>query len=144
MAYNVFYSALKIGYINKTHTHTESGAENSLCQFYWLIQNCFLRSIGRKWKTYWSLLASSRAVIQLIMRVNKPTFAYNLVQLYRKNLKGEPWLIIIKPKKQYTLAIKPDTFLKGTGSRFSTCSFIKILFFAGTCCIVYARNITMS
>ena len=27
------YLALKIGYINKTHTHTQSGAENSLFQF---------------------------------------------------------------------------------------------------------------
>ena len=46
----------------------------------------------------WSLVVS-RAVNQLIMRVNKPTFAYKLVQLYSKNLKGEPWLVIIKTKK---------------------------------------------
>ena len=26
------YLALKLGYINKTHTHTQSGAENSLFQ----------------------------------------------------------------------------------------------------------------
>ena len=34
-AAHVLYLALKIGYINKTHTHThtESGAENSLFQF---------------------------------------------------------------------------------------------------------------
>ena len=46
----------------------------------------------------WSLVVS-RAVSQLIMRVNKPTFAYRLGQLYSKNLKREPWLIIMKTKK---------------------------------------------
>ena len=33
---------------------------------------------------------------------------------------------------------------KGTGSRFSACSFIKMLFFCRTCCIVYASNMIMS
>ena len=84
----------------RVQTHTESGDENSLFQF-WLLQNRFLsRSISRKWKNYgnWSLVVS-RAVSQLIMRVNKPTFAYRLVQLYSKNLKREPWFIIMKTKK---------------------------------------------
>ena len=50
-------------------------------------------------KNYWSLVVS-RSVSQLIMRVNKPTFAYELAQLYGKNPKGETWLIIIKTKKK--------------------------------------------
>ena len=33
---------------------------------------------------------SLRAVSQLIMRINKPTFAHKLAQLYSKNPKGEP------------------------------------------------------
>ena len=65
--------------------------------FDWLLQNRFLRSISRKWKTTTTRVVS-RAVSQLIMRVNKPTFAYKLVKLYSKNLKGEPWLIIMKTK----------------------------------------------
>ena len=35
-----------------------------------------------------------------IMRVKKPTVAYKLVQLCSKNLKGEPWRIIIKTHTQ--------------------------------------------
>ena len=42
------------------------------------------------------VLSFSRAVSQLIMRVNKPTFAYKLAQLYSKNPKREPCHIIIK------------------------------------------------
>ena len=44
------YLALKIGYINKTHTHTntQSGAENSLFHFDSPLQKRFLRSISRK------------------------------------------------------------------------------------------------
>ena len=33
--------ALKLGYINKTHTHTQSGAENSLFQFCLTIAEAF-------------------------------------------------------------------------------------------------------
>ena len=33
MADNVFYLALKVVYLNKTYTHTESGAKDSLFQF---------------------------------------------------------------------------------------------------------------
>ena len=73
----ISYLALKLGYINKTyteslyfnlanafffsaeiriykqrtHTHTVSGAENLYFKFVWLLQNRFLLSISRKWKT---------------------------------------------------------------------------------------------
>ena len=35
------YLVLKIAYINKTHTHTQSGAENSLFQFRLTITKAF-------------------------------------------------------------------------------------------------------
>ena len=50
-------------------------------------------------KTHWSLVVS-RAVSQLIMRVHKPPVAYELVQLRRKNPKGELWCIIKKNSEQ--------------------------------------------
>ena len=84
------------------NTHTERGDENSLFQFWLTITKPFSLSfyLGEM-KNYgnWSLVVSL-AVSQLIMQVNKPTFTYKLVQLYSKNLKGEPWLIIMKTKKQ--------------------------------------------
>ena len=46
---------------------------------------------------------SLRAVGSLIMRVNKPTFAYKLAQLCNKNLKREPRHIIVKKQKNKTL-----------------------------------------
>ena len=87
-------------YIMRVNTHTEeSGAENSLFQFWLTITKPFSPFYLEETKNYRSLVVS-RAVSQLIMRVNKPTFAYKLVQLYSKNLKVEPWLIIMKTKKQ--------------------------------------------
>ena len=65
---------LKIGYIYKesTHTHTQSGAQNSLSQFCLTITKPFspfyLKETTRT--NYWSL-SVSRALSQLIMRVNK-------------------------------------------------------------------------
>ena len=43
----------------------------------WLLQNCFLLSISRKWKTI-EVLSFSRTVNQLIMRVHKPKVEYKL------------------------------------------------------------------
>ena len=69
----VFYLALKIGYINKTHTHTGSGAENSLFQYWLTIKKPFSPSYLEEKTIYWSLSAwwvyclVSRAVSQLIM-----------------------------------------------------------------------------
>ena len=59
------YLALKNGYIKK-HTHTQSGAENS-------ITNPFSPFYLEERKNYQSL-----AVNQLIMRVNKSNIAYKL------------------------------------------------------------------
>ena len=134
-----YYLALKLRYINKTHTHIHK-VEPKTLHFIsvWLLQNSFLLSISRKWKLLksktlftWSggprssgvglfcvpqsvktkennptrprsptpckqALSVSRASSQLIMRVNKPTAAYKLVQLCSKNPQGELWRIIIK------------------------------------------------
>ena len=77
MAY-VFYLALKIGYINKTHTHIDKVEPKTLYfNFFWLLQNRFLLSISRKLKNYYSL-SVSRTISQVIMRVHKPTVAYKL------------------------------------------------------------------
>ena len=72
--WEIFYLALNI---NKTHTHTQSGAENSLFQFCLTITKPFLLSISRKWKTV-KVLYSSRAVSRVIMRVRKPKVEYKL------------------------------------------------------------------
>ena len=78
------YLALKIGYINKTHTHTQSRAENSLFQFWLTITKPFSPFYLKKTTNYWSLSAwwanclVSRAVSPLIMLVNKSTFADKL------------------------------------------------------------------
>ena len=64
----------------RVNTHTESGVENSLLQFWLTIAKPFSPFYLEEMKNYgkWSLVVS-RAVIQLIMRFNKPTFAYKLV-----------------------------------------------------------------
>ena len=68
---NMSYLALKIGYINKTHTHTQSGAENSLFQFWLTITKAFSPFHLEETTNYWSLsawwaygLVTSRAVSQ--------------------------------------------------------------------------------
>ena len=83
------YLALKTGNINKTHTHTQSGAENSLFQFWLTITKAFSPFYLEETTNYWILSAwwaygivNSRAVSQLIMRVNKPKVEYKLVDLY--------------------------------------------------------------
>ena len=59
-------------YINKTHTYTQKGAENSLYQFCLTITKPFLSRGNEK------RLSVSRTVNQVIMRVHKPTVAYKL------------------------------------------------------------------
>ena len=49
----------------------------SSCKLVWLLQNCFLLSISRKWKTI-EVLSFSGTVNQLIMRVRKPKVEYKL------------------------------------------------------------------
>ena len=72
------YLALKLGYINKTHAHIHKVELKTLYfNFVWLLQNCFLRFISRKWKTI-EVLSFSRTVNQLIMRVHKPKVEYKL------------------------------------------------------------------
>ena len=68
------YLALKRRYVNKTHTCTQSGAENFLFQFCLTITKPFSPIYLEEMKNYLSL-AVSRTVSQLIMRVDKPTFA---------------------------------------------------------------------
>ena len=71
----IFYLALKIGYIYiwTKHTHTESGAENSVFQYWLTIKKPFSPSYLEEKTIYWSLSAwwvyclVSRAVSQLIM-----------------------------------------------------------------------------
>ena len=46
------YLVLKLGYINKTHAHRHKVELKTLyVNFVWLLQNRFLLSISRKWKT---------------------------------------------------------------------------------------------
>ena len=68
-----------------THTYTQSGAENSLFQFWLTITKAFSPFYLEETTNYWNLsawwaygLVNSRAVSQLIMRVNKPTVVYKL------------------------------------------------------------------
>ena len=75
--WEIFYLALKIGYINKTRTHKQSGAENSLFQFCLTITKPFSPFYLEEMKNYYSL-SVSRAVSQVIMRVHKLTVAYKL------------------------------------------------------------------
>ena len=56
------------------------------CKLVWLLQNCFLLSISRKWKTI-EVLSFSRTVNQFIMRVRKPKVEYKLALQERP--KGE-------------------------------------------------------
>ena len=71
--------------IYKQNTHTQSGAENSLFQFWLTITKAFSLFYLEETTSYWSLsawwaygLVNSRAVSQLILRVNKPTVVYKL------------------------------------------------------------------
>ena len=79
LAYVFLFSA-KTGIYKQTHTHTQSGAENSLFQVRLPITKPFSPFYLEETTNYWSL-SVSRTVIQLIMWVNKPTVAYKLVQL---------------------------------------------------------------
>ena len=96
----LLFSAKNRIYKQNTKTHAQSGAENSLFQFWLTITKPFYPF--EETTNYWSLSAwwvyclVSRAVSQLIMRVNEPTVAFKLVQLCSKNPKGEPWRIIVK------------------------------------------------
>ena len=76
---------------------------------------------------YWSL-SVSRAVSQLIMRVNKPKFAYKLVQHGNNRIKTHTkktinnltrinWNTQLINKE---LPMKPDTFLKTQEINFMT------------------------
>ena len=65
--WEIFYLALNI---NKTHTHTQSGAENSLFQFFLTITKSFPPIYLEEMK--------------VVMRVHKSTVAYKLVDLYSK------------------------------------------------------------
>ena len=58
----------------------------SSCRLVWLLQNSFLPSISRTWKTI-EVLSFSRTVNQLIMRVRKPKVEYKLALQERP--KGE-------------------------------------------------------
>ena len=70
--------ALKLGYINKTHTHTQSGAENSLFQFCLTIAEPFPPIYLEEMKND-KILVVWHDVSKLIMRVHKPKVAYILV-----------------------------------------------------------------
>ena len=94
------YLALKLEYINKTHTH--------------------IHKVERKTLYFKFIICVSRTVIQLIMWVNKPTVAYKLVQLCSIIIKTHTQKKTINNLKkdqlrhetnQWTLVIKPDTFL---------------------------------
>ena len=81
------YLALKIGYINKTHTHIHKVELKTLYfNFDSPLQKRFLRSISRKRLTIevsaLDELMVLRAVSQLIMRGHKPKVEYKLVDLY--------------------------------------------------------------
>ena len=65
----------------------------SSCKLVWLLQNRFLLSISRKWKTI-EALSFSRTVNQLIMRVHKPKVEYKLA--LQLDPREQPWRIIIK------------------------------------------------
>ena len=69
------YLALKRRYINKTQTHAQSQEPKTFYfQFCLTITKPFSPTYLEEMKNYLSL-AVSRAVSQLIMRVDKPTFA---------------------------------------------------------------------
>ena len=54
--WEIFYLSLKIGYINKAHTHTQSGAQNSLFQFCLTIRKPFSPFYLQEVKNYLSLV----------------------------------------------------------------------------------------
>ena len=74
--WETFYLTLNIGCLNKTHTHTQSGAENSLFQFCLTITKPLPPIYLEK--------------MRVVTRVHKPTVAYKLVQLNSKNPKRAP------------------------------------------------------
>ena len=77
LVYVVLFSAKTRIYKQNTRTYTQSGAENSLFQFYLTITEPFSPFHLEEMKNYLSL-SVSRAVSQVIMRVHKPTVAYKL------------------------------------------------------------------
>ena len=77
MAY-VFHLALKIGYINKTHTHIDKVEPKTLYfNFFLTITKPFPPIYLEEMKNYYSL-SVSRTISQVITRVHKPTVAYKL------------------------------------------------------------------
>ena len=80
--YVFLFSAKTRMYKQNTRTYTQSGAENSLFQFYLTITEPFSLFHLEEMKNYLSL-SVSRAVSQVIMRVSKPA-----VKLCSKNPKG--------------------------------------------------------
>ena len=56
------YLALKIGYINKTHPHTKSGAENSLFQFSLTIDDGFTPLMA-------AALAGKQSAFEMLLRL---------------------------------------------------------------------------
>ena len=73
---NVLFNAKHRMSKQNTHTHTQSGAENSLFQFCLTITKPLPPIYLEK--------------MSVVIRVHKPTVAYKLVQLYGKNPKGAP------------------------------------------------------
>ena len=74
---SVFYLALEVGYVNKTHTHTYRKRSWKLFISILTITKPFSPFYLDE-TTWWAYCLVSRAVSQLIMRGNKPTFAYKL------------------------------------------------------------------
>ena len=79
------YLTQKIGYINKTLTHIQKWSWKLSISILTHITKAFSPFYLEETTNYWSLsawwaygLVNSRAVSQLIMRVNKPTVAYKL------------------------------------------------------------------
>ena len=73
---NILFNAKHRLSKQNTHTHTQSGAENSLFQFCLTITKPLSPIYLEK--------------MSVVIRVHKPTVAYKLVQLYSKNTKGAP------------------------------------------------------
>ena len=74
LATQVFLFSAKNRIYNKTHTHTQSGAENSLFQFCLTITEPFPSFYLQEMK----VLTFSCTVNHLIMRVHKPKVEYKL------------------------------------------------------------------
>ena len=73
--FSYFNSAKTRIYKQNKHTRTQSGAENALFNFVWLLQNRVFSYLSRGNE---KLLSVSRTVSQLIMRVHKTFVAYKL------------------------------------------------------------------